>query len=107
MLVHEDVHIDIGLAGIFNGIFHFEAMPGSYGESGQQQVNVGRAVGAAELNGLLAGMVVFHGAFLRVGLVYHIFLARPSERYPHQHRTVAVAPTDVGWRFLVWHQPEV
>ena len=40
-------------------------------------------------------------------MIHHRISLGPSQRHAHQHAAVAVAPADVGGRFLMRHQPEI
>ena len=50
-----DVDVDIGVAGYFEGVIKFEAYAAGHGKSGHEQIDVGRSVGGADLDGLLVG----------------------------------------------------
>jgi len=87
----EDIDVHIAVAGVLRAVLHLEAVARSDGQSGQQQVDVGRAVGTAELDGLLEVHVRRRGPLQRIGVAGHAARpCAPAQRDAHEHRAVAV-----------------
>ena len=86
MLLVEDIDTHIPLLGVGHRVLHLEAVACSGHKACQQQVDVGRAVGTAELNGLLVGGVTHLEVGTGVGILNHLGSAtRPAEGYTHEH----------------------
>ena len=48
----EDIGIDIALSGPINGVIAGEAVFGGDGDAGKEEMDIGRAVGGTQFNGL-------------------------------------------------------
>ena len=104
----EDVDADVAVLGILHCILHLEAVTCGNGHTGQQQIDVGRSVGSAELDGLLVAEVHLGVLLQWVGTGHHIAAAlAPSQRHTHHSGAVTVAPADIGGGLLMRHQTEI
>ena len=72
ILLVVDIDVNVGALGNIEGILHLEAMAASHAQSRDELVNVGRAVGAAHLHGLLERGVDIDAGLLRIGLVAQV-----------------------------------
>ena len=104
-LMDVDVHVCLG--GEVKSTLHLETVTGGDDQTGQQQIDVGGTVGAAELNRLFLGVVLIAGFFVGVGQGHHIRGTGPAERHTHEDGAVAVAPTDGGRSFLMGNETEI
>ena len=108
ILVLEDIDAHIAVFGVLDSVLHLESVTGGDGHAGEQQIDVGGAVGGTQFDGLLICEIDI-GVFLkRVAMRHHIAAAlAPAEGHTHHGRAVAVAPADVGGSLLMGHQTEI
>ena len=102
-----DIDINIRPFGHVEGVGHLEAMAAGDTKSGDELVNIGRAVGGTHLDSLFHRSIVVFGALEGIGLAAHIRLCRPSQRHTHEDGAVTVAPAHVGGCLLMGHETEI
>ena len=108
VLVIEYIDIHIAVARILQSVFHFKTVTGCHSQSRKQEVNIGRTVRTAELYRLLQCHIKVGRRLQRIDIADHLVgSCTPAERHTHKHRTVSVAPADVGRSFLMRNETEI
>ena len=103
------VGLDVEFVGHFQGAGVLQAVPGGHGHAGQEQVDVGAAVGAAQFHGLVVLQGEAGSSAGSRGLASRNIRSptpTPAQGHAHQHGAVAVAPADAGGGFLVGHEAQ-